>query len=87
MSYLYKTIFVEATFIPPKSSIYKRESRLANVEELSLMLEAAKLEKQKEGYSLFHSESIRSSRIQTGGRASNFTQGVLLTFRKPLGDA
>ena len=77
----YKTIFIDAPLVkekkPLSTTLYE-----VNGDQFARDIDAAILEKEKEGFELISSTPVFSSKHVMGTFAYGYTTGVLLTFKK-----
>ena len=77
----YKTMFIDAPLFKEKK-VFGSGMKTVNGDQFARLINAAILEKEKEGYELVSSMPIHSSRVLAGSFAYGFTSGALLTFKK-----
>lgn len=77
MPYTFKTIFVPASFVPPKKG-YKAYTAKIDGVNFSTEINAAITEMEGEGYDFVQMDSVTSAEYY--GRV--FTEGMILLFKK-----
>ncbi len=78
MPFTYKTVFVPAVLLPPSQSSFKYYDGEVDGIHFANDISAAIEEQVENGYSLFSTEAITSSKYY--GRV--FTEGMILIFKK-----
>lgn len=81
MSYPYKTLYIPAPEMKPKSA-FSADLPAFNGDQLSRDVEAALVEMESKGYKLHTLTAVQSSKLYMSTFVYNYTDGVLLVFEK-----
>lgn len=81
----HKTMFIDAPLVKEKKT-FGGGLKIVNGDQFSRLVNAAILEKEKEGYELVSVMPVHSSNVHMGSFAYGFTSGALLTFKEKLGN-
>ncbi len=77
----HKTMFIDAPMFKEKK-VFSSNLQIVNGDQFARLIDAAILEKEREGYELVSSMPVHSSAVHMSSYAYGFTSGVLLTFKK-----
>jgi hypothetical protein len=77
----HKTMFIDAPLVKEKKGL-GGSIQVVNGDQFARLIDAAIIEKEKEGYTLISSMPIHSSNIHMSSFAYGYTAGALLIFKK-----
>ena len=77
----HKTMFIDAPLVKEKKGMGANLFTV-NGDQFARDIDAAILEKEKEGFELINTMPVHSSKPVMGSFAYGYTSGVLLTFKK-----
>ncbi len=79
----HKTMFIDAPLVKEKKT-FGGGLQVVNGDQFARLIDAAILEKEKEGYDLLSCMPIHSSSVQMSSIAYGFTSGAILVFKKKV---
>ena len=77
----HKTMFIDAPLVKAKKG-FGSSLQVVNGDQFARLIDAAIIEKEREGYDLVSSMPTHASKVLAGSFAYGFTSGVLLIFKK-----